>query len=368
LTRFQGIDELVKTDELPRATGSRFLFEKTVVCEKQGFDFMADIVVEEVKKTYVVRSGFRRTTYVEALKGVSLRVTKGSIHALLGPNGAGKTTLVKIISTLVKPDSGRVLVGGFDAVEEADKVRALIGLVLDVSKGMYGSLTGFQNLVFYGLLKGYSYSDARRRAREVLELVGLDEESAFKKPYYSYSLGMRARVGLAKALFTDPDVLLLDEPTLGLDVSSSMVIRGMLVDFARRGRTILVTGHNMREIEEISSEVTIINRGLVIAQGGINELKRKLGLANVLSIKLEGAGSREFVSRLKGSLQIIKVEANENSVASSYRVYARNSREEIVDAVTKLIKGTSARVVDFSIAEPSLEDAYLAVVGDTLRR
>ncbi|WP_428726716.1 ABC transporter ATP-binding protein [Thermogladius sp.] len=321
------------------------------------------IEVLDVRKTYRPRLGLRSRAVVEALKGVTVRVRKGTIHALLGPNGAGKTTLIKIVATLLAPDSGAVYVGGYDAVKEASRVREIIGVVLDVSKGFYGSLTGFQNLVFYGLLKGFSMEDAQKRAREVIELVGLDEQSAFKKPYYSYSLGMRAKLSLAKALYTDPEVLLLDEPTLGLDVPSAMEVRNMLVESARAGKTILVTGHNMREIEEIADEVTIINGGVVVAQGGIQDLKRSLGLVNILYLKLREEGSGKYLTRIESSLQVARTEVSRSSGEVAVKVYVRDPRDKIVETITRILSEDPRPLIDFSIAEPSLEDAYLAVVG-----
>lgn len=154
---------------------------------------MNAIEVKDLKKIYISREGFRRKRFVEALKSITFTVSKGSIHALLGPNGAGKSTTVKILSTILLPDGGRASVLGLDVVSEADEVRKRIGVVLDVSKGFYPSLSGYENLVFYALLKGFSFSDARRRAKEVLDFIGLEQMNASKRPYYTYSLGMRAR-------------------------------------------------------------------------------------------------------------------------------------------------------------------------------
>ncbi len=320
------------------------------------------IEVVNVWKKYIVREGLRRKRVVEALKGITFYVRKGSIHALLGPNGAGKTTTVKILATLLLPDSGVVRILNHDVVREAKEVRKYVGIVLDVSKGFYMSLSGYENLVFYGLLRGMSFSDARRRAREVLELVGLEGMGASNRPYYSYSLGMRARLALAKALLTDPEVMLLDEPTLGLDVESSRSIRELMIKLAKEGRTILVTGHNMFEIEQIANHVTIINKGKVVADGPPKELKDRLGLLHKVSIKISGSDVSRFVNELINELPTEGISKEVLGNATLVTTYIRSRREEIARLIFKLSKALDIKVLDFSIVEPSLEDAYLALL------
>ena len=321
------------------------------------------IEVENLWKRYIVREGFRRKRVVEALRGISFRVAKGSVHALLGPNGAGKTTTVKILATLLLPDEGTAHVAGFDVVKEANEIRKRIGVVLDVSKGFYMSLTGFENLVFYGLLRGLSLSDAKRRAREVLELVGLEQMGASRRPYYTYSLGMRARLAIAKALLMDPEVLLLDEPTLGLDVESARSIRQLIIELARKGKTILVTGHNMYEIEQIADEVTIISSGKVVASGSPRELKTKLGLVYRVSIKVSGSDRSKLIEKLKNVLPVERLEAIDEGDYISIAMYVRGRREDIASTLFDLAKAMDIRILDLSVVEPSLEDAYIAIVG-----
>jgi len=322
------------------------------------------IIIEHLKKSYRVREGFRETRFIEAIKDVSFYVSKGEIHALLGPNGAGKTTTIKILSTLLLPDSGLVSIKGFDVVREAEKVRRIIGLAIDVSKGFYSSLSGFENLVFYGLLKGLSLSDSRRRAREVLELVGLEELKASDSPYFTYSLGMRARLAIAKALLNDPEVLLLDEPTLGLDVESSRHVREMLVKLARDGRTILVTGHNMHEIEIVSDTVTIINKGEVVASGTPNELKSRVGL--VLRLKVQTTLDSEPLLKkiIADSLYVKRVASRVNSNGRvEVSAIISSNREDVVEVLFKASKEHGVKILDLQLIEPSLEDAYLAILG-----
>ncbi|NPA23096.1 MAG: ABC transporter ATP-binding protein [Crenarchaeota archaeon] len=314
------------------------------------------IIVDNVRKTYIVREGIRKKRSVEALRGVSFNVRCGTVHALLGPNGAGKTTLVKIMSTILLPDDGRVQVLGLDVVREPDKVRKVVGVVLDISKGFYFTLSGYENLVFYGLLKGLSKRDAERRAREVLELVGLDE-SSYKRPYHTYSLGMRARVAIAKALVTDPEVLILDEPTLGLDVESARAVRDLLVKLARSGKTILVTGHNMHEIEMISNHVTIIHKGKVVADGHPEELKLKLGLPIKIVLRLREI-PRDIEEKIRSEIPIVNMCREEDKLI----IYARGRRENIVQSLLEILRHNNLPIIDVQIVEPTLEDAYIAAL------
>jgi ABC-2 type transport system ATP-binding protein len=320
------------------------------------------VIVENLVKSYVSREGFKKKRIVEALRGVSFSASSGEIHALLGPNGAGKTTLIKILATLLLPDSGVAYVEGYNVVSQAGDVRRVIGVVLDVSKGFYTSLTGFENLMFYAMLKGYTYSDAKRRTREVLELVGLWDMGVHNRPYYTYSLGMRARLSIAKALLTDPSVLLLDEPTLGLDVESAKMVRRLIVDLAKEGRTVLITGHNMFEIEQIATSISIINGGKIVASGAPQDLKQRLGLLHKVVIRVEGR-AREFLSRISKTIEISSAVVEELGGVSRITFYAKASREDVIQTVVEALSLVSAKMVDFVFEEPTLEDAYIAVVS-----
>lgn len=323
---------------------------------------MRGVIVENLVKSYVSREGFKKKRIVEALRGVSFSASSGEIHALLGPNGAGKTTLIKILATLLLPDSGVAYVEGYNVVSQAGDVRRVIGVVLDVSKGFYTSLTGFENLMFYAMLKGYTYSDAKRRTREVLELVGLWDMGVHNRPYYTYSLGMRARLSIAKALLTDPSVLLLDEPTLGLDVESAKMVRRLIVDLAKEGRTVLITGHNMFEIEQIATSISIINGGKIVASGAPQDLKQRLGLLHKVVIRVEGR-AREFLSRISKTIEISSAVVEELGGVSRITFYAKASREDVIQTVLEALSLVSAKMVDFVFEEPTLEDAYIAVVS-----
>jgi len=279
----------------------------------------------------------RRKTIVNALNGVSLNVKWGEVYGLLGPNGAGKTTTVKILSTLLIPDSGFARINGFDVVKEAKKVRGIIGLVLYPDKGFYSRLSGFENLVYFGRLYGLSRGKAEERARELLRLVNLDW--AANRPYEEYSLGMRARLSIARALIHDPPVVFLDEPTIGLDPVSSRSIRDLIKGLKREGRAILLTSHNLWEVEEVCDRVGIIGSGKVLMEGSPRDIKDRLGLRYVIEIEIEGDS--------KG--KVIRVETTD-PVAELKRIMNE-------------IEGNGLRISRMRVNEPSLEEAYIRVVS-----
>jgi ABC-2 type transport system ATP-binding protein len=279
----------------------------------------------------------RRKTIVNALNGVSLNVKWGEVYGLLGPNGAGKTTTVKILSTLLIPDSGFARINGFDVVKEAKKVRGIIGLVLYPDKGFYSRLSGFENLVYFGRLYGLSRGKAEERARELLRLVNLDW--AANRPYEEYSLGMRARLSIARALIHDPPVVFLDEPTIGLDPVSSRSIRDLIKGLKREGRAVLLTSHNLWEVEEVCDRVGIIGSGKVLMEGSPRDIKDRLGLRYVIEIEIEGDS--------KG--KVIRVETTD-PVAELKRIMNE-------------IEGNGLRISRMRVNEPSLEEAYIRVVS-----
>lgn len=249
---------------------------------------MNAITCEDLRKFFrakVKRSFFsREDSLIRALDGVSLGVERGVVFSLVGPNGAGKTTMVKILSTLLIPDGGRAEVGGYDVVKQANHVRRIIGLVLAPDKGFYTRLTGIENLVYYGRLYGLSKEEAVKKAEQLLELTGLGADGA--RLYEEYSLGMRAKLSIAKALINDPEIVFLDEPTIGLDPLSARRIRSLIKDLATQGMTVFMTSHNMWEVEALSNTVAVIKSGKIVAEGSPAELKERLRLSYRLEVEI----------------------------------------------------------------------------------
>jgi ABC-type multidrug transport system ATPase subunit len=212
---------------------------------------------------------------------LSLDISTGTIYGLLGPNGAGKTTVVRMLSTLLKPTGGSATVNGHDVATEAIAVRASIG-VLPEDTGLYDRLTAAETLQFYGGVQGVEQPLLEQRIDELLRVLNLYDRKGDKVG--KFSRGMRQKLALARALVHDPDVLLLDEPTLGVDVMSTRAIREYTLDVVKRGKTVLLTTNNMYEAQMLCREFTIINKGVVRASGtveGLEELAKTRGLEEV---------------------------------------------------------------------------------------
>jgi len=220
-----------------------------------------------------VRKAFGQVT---ALKNVDLTVSQGTLTALLGPNGAGKTTLVRIIATLARPDAGRVSVLGFDVTEDPAQVRARIGLTGQYA-GLDEELSGRDNLVLIGRLAGLRKSQAKARAAELGEGFGLG--GAMDRSVKTYSGGMRRRLDLAASLVTRPALLVLDEPTTGLDPGSREQLWAVLGQLKREGTTMLLTTQYLEEADRFADLVHVMNHGTVIASGTPDELKARAGQA-----------------------------------------------------------------------------------------
>ncbi|MEM1665590.1 MAG: ABC transporter ATP-binding protein [Zestosphaera sp.] len=302
---------------------------------------------------------------IEALRGISFTVNYGEVVGLLGPNGAGKTTTIKILSTLLLPDSGEARVGGFDVVKEASKVRKLIGVMLSVEKGFYGKLTGRENLVYFGSLYGLSGAELRRRVDEMMELVGLKELEAEDKLYEEYSTGMKARLSLARALLKDPPILLLDEPTLGLDPMSARKVRDLVKLLAsREGKAVIYTTHNMFEAELVCDKIFLIDKGLIVASGSPEDLKNKVSDIKtvILQVKRGTGNLNAFLSKLADVTvgNTITEELDVNYVEIRFNV---KSAEESLDKIIKLLSTEGLSMSSFKVVEPTLEDVFIYFTG-----
>jgi ABC-2 type transport system ATP-binding protein len=292
-----------------------------------------------------------------ALRGVDLRVPEGGVVALLGPNGAGKTTLVRILSTLIEPDAGSARVAGFDVVKQPVAVRRCIG-----TAGQYAAvdetLTGRENLEMVGRLSRLSKKQAAERAAEVLERVSLLD--AADRPLKTYSGGMRRRIDLGAGLVAHPRVLLLDEPTTGLDPANRMDLWAYLRELVNEGATILLTTQYLEEADQLASEVVVIDHGDIIASGTPTELKQRLA-GDVLDITVD---DRELD---RVSTLLADVGSEPPSIDRGTRrvsVAVGGGATSLVDAVRRLDE-QQIRVVDITLRRPSLDDVFLALTGHT---
>ncbi len=299
------------------------------------------------------------TREVKALRGVSFRVERGEIFSLLGPNGAGKTTTVKILATLLKPDRGEAYVEGYSVLKEPEKVREAIGLTLTVEKGFYPKLTGFENLVYFAMLHHMPMGEAKSRAREVLELVGLAADA--DRLFEEYSLGMKAKLALARALIHDPSVLILDEPTIGLDPVAARGVRKLLVELKKRGKTIMLTTHNMAEAEMLSDHVAMLNRGRIVAYGTVEELKQLVSDSRV--VRVEVPESPLGLEARLGNIGELLTVTSSNGVTCLRICCKRGEEMEVLYELLGKLRGIGVRILRAEIEEPSLEDVFVKLAG-----
>ena len=247
------------------------------------FSSMLAIEARDVEKTF--RAGWIRRRHTEALRGVSLAVPRGAIVGVLGPNGAGKTTLLSIFATLLTPDRGSVTILGHDVVRDAPALRRRLNMASGRPSFLWSLRVG-EIVAFYGRLYGLYGATLRRRVDELIETFELTSHR--RAQYNELSTGLKQRLALAKALVNEPELLFLDEPTLGLDPDVSVRVRAHIASLRReRGMTIVLTTHYMREAEELCDEIGFIKAGRILARGTADALKRQIGLGHVVALKLE---------------------------------------------------------------------------------
>jgi ABC-2 type transport system ATP-binding protein len=297
----------------------------------------------------------KRFGATRALDGIDLRIAEGTVYGLLGPNGAGKTTMIRVLSTLLVPDSGTATVLGHDVVREAGTVRHKVSLT-----GQYASvdedLTGYENLVLVARLLGFSWSAARQRAGELLEAFGLAE--AARRQVLTYSGGMRRRIDIAASLVAVPEILFLDEPTTGLDPRSRNQVWELVRHIAAQGTTVLLTTQYLDEADRLAQRLAVVDHGRVIAEGTSSELKASVG-SNALHVRLVSAAQRDpvlaLVARVLGSGVLPSTDPLE--------VVARVEASTQAAAVLESLAAAGIDVASFSVSHPSLDEVFLALTG-----
>src|SRR6059058_5679678 len=249
---------------------------------------MGVIEARELRRTYKTTTGAlrRRTVDVEAVRGVSFEVGEGELFGLLGPNGAGKTTTIKMLITLLIPTAGEARVLGFDVVKDAREVRKRIGYVFGGDRGLYERLSGLDNLRYFAELYGVDPRWQKQRIAELLELVGLSGRE--REKVEGYSRGMRQRLHIARGLLHDPEVVFLDEPTIGVDPVGARELRATIAELTDAGKTVLLTTHYMFEADALCDRIAIIAQGRIVAEGTPQALKAGVGEATVVEVEVYG--------------------------------------------------------------------------------
>jgi ABC-2 type transport system ATP-binding protein len=307
---------------------------------------MSAIDARDVAKTF--RAGWIRRRVIHALRDVTLHVPRGAIFGLLGPNGAGKTTLLSILATLLTPDRGTVTVLGHDVVREATALRRRLNMSTGNASFLW-SLRAEEIIGFYARL--YGLSGRRLRAR-VDDLVELCELGPYRRVLYNeLSTGIKQRLALAKSLVNDPELLFLDEPTLGLDPDVSVRIRRRIAALRReRGMTIVLTTHYMREAEELCDEIAFIKGGLILAGGTAAELKRQIALGDVIVFQLDPPAAA-WLAHVPGILRYAEADGRVECVV--------DDADKRLPALLEALHAEGVVVRDVRVSEPELEEVFV---------
>ncbi|GGN74035.1 daunorubicin resistance protein DrrA family ABC transporter ATP-binding protein [Streptomyces albiflavescens] len=313
---------------------------------------MADaaITVEGARKRYGDK---------QALDGLDLLVGRGTVHGVLGPNGAGKTTLVRILSTLLRPDGGRVEVAGHDVVREAGRVRLRIGL-LGQHAALDEELGGRQNLEMFGRLHHLRARHARVRADQLLERFGLADTG--RKAVKRYSGGMRRRLDLAASLVTDPEVLFLDEPTTGLDPRGRTEVWASVRSLVGGGTTVLLTTQYLEEADQLADRISVVDHGRVIADGTADELKARTGGDRIDVVLRDGGQLGAAVALLPFPAEGVSVDTDRRLLSAPV-----TDRMTALAGAVRALEEAGIEAEDIALRRPTLDEVFLHLTGDDHR-
>ncbi|HSL93121.1 MAG TPA: ABC transporter ATP-binding protein [Bacillota bacterium] len=309
---------------------------------------MTMIKVNNVSKSY---------GSLRAVDALNLTIGSGAAFGLLGPNGAGKSTTISMLSGLFPPDEGSISIGGHDLWQEPMSARRLMGIVpQDVA--LYPALSALENVAFFGRLHGLRGTELRKRCQEVLELVGLWDRA--KEPVKSYSGGMKRRVNIAAGLVHSPQLLLLDEPTVGVDPQSRRAILDVIKELNSNGMTVLYTSHYMEEVAELCSYIAVMDKGHIIAQGTQAELHNLLGDSDF--IRIESAEPLTDVSFLETMPGVKRVAVK----GAELTLTVRNGAQALA-VIVNALAARNVEITGLKVEQANLEAVFLHLTGRTLR-
>jgi len=302
------------------------------------------IVIKNLKKSYGKN---------QVLKGINLTIERGTMLALLGPNGAGKTTTVRIMSTLLKYDSGSVMIEGHEVADDPNDVRAVIGLT-GQSAAVDEMLTGRENLIMMGQLYRLTKASAKARAEELLEQFDLVD--AANRPLKSYSGGMRRRLDLAVSLIATPPIIFLDEPTTGLDPRSRIAMWEIITRLKKAGTTILLTTQYLEEADQLADRIAVIDGGKVITEGTAKQLKSKIG-NDRLEVTFATKKAFEAAQKVLGASL---VDSNETDLTITTLI---KDTDKDVRATLDILGTNKLTIESLAVHKPTLDDVFLSVTG-----
>jgi ABC-2 type transport system ATP-binding protein len=325
----------------------------------------AVISISHLSKTYKVKEqvGFlrSRTRTIQALKDINLEIEEGELFGLLGPNGAGKTTLIKCITTLLIPSAGQIRVNNFTVGRQDAQVRASLGCLLGGERSLYWKLTGRENLEYFGALCYLSPAKTRTQIQWLNRLPHLD--GLLDRPVETLSSGQKMTMAFARALIGQARILILDEPTNALDVPSAQNMRQIIKRLNQEDYTVILTSHQMAEIEALCQRVAIVDRGEIIAAGTIPELKA--GLAQNQTIKIEGVIPPAALEAVKELAGVLEVGVSQMGHLTQLTIVVSDMRQALPVLLQKLLQH-QALLEQISPAALTLEDVFMAKTGRLL--
>ncbi len=320
------------------------------------------VELKDLCRTFKTRAvkGTRKKQLVTALDGVDLRIKEGELFGLLGPNGAGKTTIIKILSTLLFPTSGEAKVLGYDVMKESHKIRKVINMVSGGESSGYGLLTVDENLWMFTQFYGMPGKVARKRIDALLRIMELEEKRNVK--VRTLSTGMRQKTNMIRGFMTDPSVIFLDEPTLGLDVNAARMIRKFIKNWirAKPERTVLLTTHYMMEADELCDRVAIINEGKVLACDTPENLKRLVAQESTLKLEIRLVKDIRAFENIKG-VKHFTYDHNINAGLTKLKFILDD--DAIVSDIVSAVPKSGSKIVSVEKVEPTLEDVFVTLVG-----
>lgn len=318
------------------------------------------IEVESLSRTYRPAGAFRhrhKSRSVEAVRGISFVVEEGSLFGLLGPNGAGKTTTIQMLVTLLLPTSGNARILGRDVVRDVNEVRGLVGYVFGGDRGLYLRLSARDNLRYFAELYAIPACRQSQRIDEMLELVGLTEHA--KNRVEGFSRGMRQRLHIARGLLSDPPVIFLDEPTIGVDPVGARSLRETVARLTQAGKTVLLTTHYMFEADELCDRIAVINGGKIVASGTPRDIKKSVLSGQVVEIEAREI-SKAVADGIAQLPYVDSVTAEQTGNSDLIKIRLRDGIEATPHLLNSIAGHEISRML---IREPTLEEAYVAIVG-----
>jgi ABC-2 type transport system ATP-binding protein len=308
----------------------------------------------------VVSQLTKRFKDLEAVKNISFTVKKGEAYGLLGPNGAGKTTIIQMITGLFRPDSGSISLSGINMVKQPKRAQGLIGIVPQ-EIALYQSLSARENLAFWGRMYGMKGEFLQKRISTVLEIIGLQDRA--KEKVATFSGGMKRRVNIGAAILHEPELLIMDEPTVGIDPQSRTHILNTVKTLNEEGLTVIYTSHYMEEVEYLCKRIGIMDHGAFIASGTMAELRERIGDRSRILMKFSAEPQAEKITNMLNSNLMKQDLSFKNNELTLFHKQPQNVLSELIQSIT----AAGIEIASVEIVEPNLESVFLHLTGRSLR-